>query len=302
MDTLQTLNTEMGMPTPPAESSPAEEPKDATTQSLPNESGTEPAKPAEGESSGEPLKGAAQSEDDSRFDKHPRWQEMLRERNESREKAIALEAEIRTIKEMMAQSQRVPERTQEQKPSRDYDAEISKLDEQLESGDISLTEHRQKERAILRDQQREEASRIRQEAEKSVQTVLQQKTAQELQTKFLADNPRFMELKNAGKLDQIKKSDPYGFHDDFSAYLAMQLQEAEDAKSKAVEQAIKETEDRVLKNMKAKRESMTLGPGPSSAPADDEKTPPELKNPKKFGGVTSVLASRLAAKRSKGEV
>lgn len=300
-DTHQTLNTEMAPTTPSTDSSPVDEkPIDANSQDV---SGTEPAKPDDVSASAPAVdaKSAPQGDLD-RFDKHPRWQEMIKARDEAKDRSIALEAELKAIKEMMQQPSIRQQAQQTETPARDYDAEISKLDDQLENGDLSLAQYNKATREIYAAQRQEEAQRYQQEAQRTVQQALQEKSAQELRSKFIEKNPDYERLLKDGTLDRIASEDEFKIDNQYTAFLKHQIQELRSSQQALIDKAVKETEERVLANFKAKQGALTLGQGPGAAPADaDGKVPPELKNPKRFGGVTTVLANRLAARRQQAQ-
>lgn len=265
--------------------------------------GKEPTQDADGKQPDlkEPGKPGPDAGDDFRFDKHPRWQEMIKERNAERERAIALEAELKAHKELVErfrEQQKQPE-TKVEKPAKDYEAEFRKLDKALDIGDIDINEHRLQSGRLFREQAREEAKAL---AESRVGEVLKeyqakeqqrleeerQRSVRDKQAKWLSENPKFNELSKDGTLERIRREDPFGLHDDYSAYLVWKASEEKAA-------AVKEAEEKLLANLKAKRDAQTLASGPSATPS--EPRDPAMKDSKKFGGRTSVLAGKLAAMR-----
>ena len=271
-----------------------------TDQGAPKGDAGKPAKEDAGTEGKEPPKAETQPEDDTRFDKHPRWQEMLRERNAERERAIALEAELKAHKELMAKRDESAQKGKaEQPPAKDYEAEFKRLDKALDNGDISVDEHRSQSGKLFREQAREEAKALAEERVNAVLKEYREKERQRVeeerhrairdkQAKWLAENPKFTELVKDGTLEKIKKEDPFGLHDDYSAYLVWKAGEEKAA-------AVKEAEEKHKANLKAKREAQTLTAGPAVTPS--EPVDPTLKDSKKFGGRTSVLAEKLAAMR-----
>jgi hypothetical protein len=81
-----------------------------------------------------------------------------------------------------------------------------------------------------------------------------------------------------------------------SAYYAHKAQQGTKAIEEAVAKAVKETEDRLRKEFTSKRNAASLGSGAAHAPNRGESSP-ELDDPNKFGGKTTVLANRLRAMR-----
>jgi hypothetical protein len=141
-----------------------------------------------------------------------------------------------------------------------------------------------------------DAERITEHATQSVQHMMQQQQARSLRDQYLTENPDFLEWQKSGVLEKVKKSDKYGFHDDFSASIQYQLEKERESKAEDIAKAVKEAEARILKQFKVKGESRTLGAAPVTAPSEDG-FDPALKDPKKYGGKTNVLAQRLAERR-----
>ncbi len=111
---------------------------------------------------------------------------------------------------------------------------------------------------------------------------------------FAKKNPDFVDLKKSGKIKEFLKDNPW--HNEISAYYELTNEtRVKTAEEKAKEAARKEAEERA----KAKQHARVLGAGPSaSLPSGG--LPPELTDTKKRGGLTSVLANRLALRRRAG--
>ena len=116
--------------------------------------------------------------------------------------------------------------------------------------------------------------------------------------RFTAAHPDFAQLKASGILDALRADTPV--LDDVGAYFVHHLENERRATAQTVEKARQDAataaEAALLERVKTKRLAATLdtalgGPGRGQA------TDPELGAPERFGGLTSVLASRLAARR-----
>jgi len=88
--------------------------------------------------------------------------------------------------------------------------------------------------------------------------------------------------------------------DDVGAYLAHRLELERRQATAALEQARQEAahaaESALLERVKTKRLAATLGAAPAE-PNRGRGIGPELTEPERFGGLTTVLAARLEARR-----
>ena len=216
------------------------------------------------------------------FHKHPRWQAQLAEK---RELERIVNEQQKQIAEVLKQIQSPKE------DAKSIESLSAELQRKLEEGEISTGEAFEEQRKL-----------IEMSAQQQVQAVLQQQKqeaeASKIQDKFLSENPDFTELRDSGELEGLVKANP--LHDNLSAYYALKAQRAEEAREsavkEAVEKAVKETEDRLRKEFQSKRNAASLSESAAYVPAGGN-TPPELKDTKKFGGATQVLANRLRAMR-----
>lgn len=226
--------------------------------------------------------------EETRFDKHPRWQQMLQERDQAKQIAdqeriarAKLEGEIEALRR-----QSVPE-VKKETPMEYKDLSSLSADEIAEwqatdPKGFASNLYAQVKAETLR--QVQESLKAEQAAEQSRSSI--ERTYKE----FEAKNPDFKTMWDSGEI--VKFIDANPGHNPISAYQAMtydsRMQKAiEDARL----QAIRETEDKVNKNWQAKRAAKVLGSGPSGAGADTEDK--ELKDVKTNGGLYNVLAKRL---------
>jgi len=227
-------------------------------------------------------------EDTTRFDKHPRWQQMLQEREQAKQVAdqeriarARLEGELEALKRQPAvEPPPTPKLNYKDVTSLTAD-EIAEWQATDPKG-FAANMYAQVKAEAIRETQA--ALKAEQSAEQSRASI--ERTYKEFETK----NPDFKPLWDSGQIVKFIEANPG--HNPISAYQAMtydtRMQKAiEEAKA----QAAKEAEERVNKNWQAKKTARVLGTGPSGAGADTEDK--ELKNIKEQGGMISVLAKRL---------
>lgn len=219
-----------------------------------------------------------------RFDQHPRFQELIKEKNtlksENREMAQRLEAIEAKVSEPP-------------KPDADEKGLFGMGDEDL------LEQFSDDPKAFLQ--------KFAQHIEESVTSKFSEATREQSYQdavntqyeQFAKDNEGFMDLWNSGEIQEFLNQNPA--HNAMSAYYALTANDRktdqEGAIKEAVEKAVKETEERITKNFKAKRNAQVLPAGPSAGGKSAD-TAPELKDPKKFGGITAVLTQRLRERRA----
>lgn len=311
---IQTLNTEMasGAGSSPAvvttESTPVvseEQTPSGTTLTPEDAAGT--GKGQDQVNDGKSAAAAAAGGDDDRFDKHPRFQELHTKSRESELRAIAAEAKAAALEEVLSRfgpgAQPASGGTaghDKETPARDFDKELADMQHKFIVGDMSQDEYNVELPKLLDAKNEVRVQAILAQSQKMVQDALNQSSVTTVQQAFLKENPEFTRLQKDGTLKAIKDADPYGFQDDFSAYLTWQSQEKEKGFEKRLADAIKETEEKIMRQLKAKGGARTLGQAGAAPPASVEETDPRMKDVKKHGGMTRVLADRLAARRAAG--
>lgn len=273
--------------TPPQEAqNPDVEAKATETEAQPStEAATPEVKPAD---------------EETRFDKHPRWQEMLKERNDARNAAQEQTRQMAYLQGQLEALKKTQEQSQAQRPeARDYDGEIKVLVDKYEAGEISMAQAEAAKSAIYQARSEEySAGVIRQYQEEERQKQQASQQSQQVDTlvqAFHKEHPDFAKAKESGALEKIKATNP--LHDDMSAYFVAKLEEEREANKKAIDDAVAAARKETEEKFKAKRHAATLGSGPASAPVAGE-VPPELAAPEKFGGVNSALALRLQQMRA----
>ena len=136
-------------------------------------------------------------------------------------------------------------------------------------------------------------SQMRHELRQELEQETGQKRAQDgfkrTMDSYREENKDFDDMWQKGEIKKFMDENPG--HNMISAH---QMLVKEKRLAEAVERARKEERENIIKQVKAKRHASVLGSGPavSSGPAEKE-----LTNTKQKGGLTSVLADRLAQMR-----
>lgn len=248
---------------------------------------TEDAGKGEDKDTPEPKKDATSEGDETRFDKHPRWQQMLQEREQAKQLAeqeriarAKLEGELEALKR-----QPTVEKAPVKADYKDITAltaeEIAEWQATDPKGFAANMYAQVKAEALMKMQEDLKAEREKEKSRISIE-----KTYKEFEDKHKDFKPMW----DSGEIVRFIEANPG--HNPISAYQAMtyetRMQKAiEEARAKA----IKETEEKVNKNWQAKKQARVLGTGPSGPGVDTEEK--ELKDVKSQGGLYNVLAKRL---------
>jgi hypothetical protein len=110
---------------------------------------------------------------------------------------------------------------------------------------------------------------------------------------YAKDHPDFDDMWDSGEIQQFMDSHPG--HNAISAHMALT---AETRTQAAVDQAVKEATEKMLKDLRTKGRAAVLGTGPSGQIDRRGAAGQELADSKKFGGQYAVLARRSAARRA----
>jgi len=226
-----------------------------------------------------------------KYSDDPAWQRILRERNEAREatkeekvRAEKAEAQVEVFKTVKPAEK---ETKAEEKPPEFEDITQKTRDELIE-------EFNENPAKFLSNYGRQ----IRAEVLEDVTTEQSKNSEKEMGEKIMEtfdaygkENESFGDMWKKGELQGYMKKNPG--HNAISAHLVLTL----DSRIKAaVAKATKETEARVLKEVKSKKHSTVLGAGPGTQ-ASGEELEAELKDTKPRGGLTTVLAAKLKKSR-----
>jgi len=250
-------------------------------------SGADDKKLGEEESKAAAEKAAAdaKAKEDERFDKHPRFQKIMAERDEARLNAARLEGRLETV------VPKVPAPVQ--LPFKDISALTAE----------QIREWQDEDPKGFADNLRKQA---RHEAQEAIRAELRTKEASnkeynDLKTtydNFEKKNPEFRKMWDEGIIVAYIEKNPG--HNPISAYLEMTEESRSKDTDKRIEEAVakakKETEEAANKRFLAKKKATTLTGSPAGVV--QQGIDPALADTKKHGGVTSVLADRLKSLRS----
>lgn len=252
------------------------------TQKTDEEIKAEEEKAVEVEKKATEEKAAAQAqEDETRFDKHPRFQELIHSRNDLKEQLKTLQSQV---------NEGLKPKEVEDPGYKDISKmSVADIREWMDEDPIAYTANI--------------AKQIRAEVSAEVAGTFSQRSQEDNVLKtfddYAAKNETFDPMWDSGEIQAFINSNPG--HNAISAHMALMSEgnaKGVEAKVKdAVEKAVKETEERVIKNFKAKKGAQVIGSGPVTTGTVQGKIAPELKQPKKFGGVNTVMAARLKERR-----
>ena len=251
------------------------------TQKTDEEIKAEETKAAETEKKEAETKVAQAQEDDARFDKHPRFQELIHSKNTLKEQVQALQSKVdEGLK---------PKETEDPGYKDVSKMTAEEIREWMEEDPVAYTANI--------------AKQIRAEVMKEVDEKSSQRTHEDQVFKTLDDyaakNKTFDPMWDSGEIQKFMNKNPG--HNAMSAHMALTAEgAAKDVEiriKEAVEKAQKETKEKVIKDFKAKRGAQVLSAGPTTTGTVQGKIAPELKDPKKFGGNNTVLAERLKQRR-----
>jgi hypothetical protein len=231
---------------------------------------------------------------DDRFDKYPRWQEIMRERDEARRIAEETRLEVQRVREerirleaerdfLKAQAELKPEIL----PYRDTSGMTAEQIAEWMSEDPKGYH----DNLIIqaRELAKREVREILKQSETERKRLSQEESIKKTYDAYEKDNPDFKKMWESGEI--IKFLDANPGHNPISAH---QVMTAEKRIKEAAEKAAREAEERTNKNWQAKRQATVIGGGPSVTPTD---TDTELQDTKSRGGPIAVLAERLARMR-----
>jgi hypothetical protein len=232
-------------------------------------------------------KPAAQAqEDESRFDKHPRFQELIRSKNELKEQLKTLQTQVEGGLKYKAED------TEDEQGYKDVSKMTAdEMREWMEEDPVAYTANI--------------AKQIKSEVTADVEGSFSQRSHEDRILKTFDDyaskDETFDQMWDSGEIGKFLDNNPG--HNALSAHMALtSAGNAEKIKimvEEAVAKAVKETETKMIKNFKAKKGAQVLGSGPASTGTAQGRIAPELKQPKKFGGVNTVLAARLKERRQR---
>lgn len=242
-------------------------------------------KPKEGE-------GTLETDDSTRYDKIPRFIELNTRVKTAESQTEHLLAQNKELMEMVKTKQVAPK-----EPT--TPAELPYKDTSLMTSEQLLDWQSEDPKAYQDNLRKEMDYRITQGINSFKEEFTSQANEQTEEQKvvktfdaYAEKNPDFNKMWDSGEIKTFMDANPG--HNAISAHQTL----TEEARTQAsVDKAVDAALEKATTDLKAKRKSAVLGTGPTSVPATGV-SDAELKEPGKYGGATSVLASRLAARRA----
>ena len=256
----------------------------------------EPTTPAE------PAKAEAKKDEDSelsRFDKHPRFQELLKERDAFKIELERIKGQLSVLTPQQQQQAKTDASANEAQKLPYKDITKMKKEEILEWQEDDPVGYAANLYQQMLHETRQTLYREQMAVRQQYHQAQQQQSIRATYENYAKANPDFMEKWNAGEIQKFM--DQYGptvAPNAIAAHMVMkagEIHRVADERIKAeVAKAVKEAEAKVRRNFQAKQNAEVI---PDSGTAKVDGVPDELKNPDKYGGATQVGAMRLARLR-----
>lgn len=248
----------------------------------------------DGQGAGADKGGKADDGDDTRFDQHPRFQQIIKERNEERKARERLEAQMEILTKVVDAPPDVQggKPKEEDLPYRDTNAMTEEQLAEWQANDPKGFAENLAAKIkydLLQD--------LKQQA-----AVTAKKTAQE-QT-YLNFGQKHEDFRTRWESGEIKKyiAENPG-HNPMSAYHELVAADRDKSVQAQIDEAVAkakaETEREVLARIQSKQKAAVLGAGPATTPVRTE-IDSELQDTKRHGGKVTVLANILHGMRRAG--
>ena len=247
----------------------------------------EDAEPSEETQNTEQEEESQEEEKTDRLDKHPRFKEVIEEKNrykaeaeETRLRTAKLEAELEILKNMMKDKEQV------QTPKSKSFVDITQMTEE-EITDKLATDPKWFAANLYRQIREEVVSDIRAEEKVAKEQDMTRKTYES----YEKENPDFVTMWQKGEIQRFMENNPG--HNPISAHMVMTR---ESRVKEAIEQAKKDAEAEVEKRFKSKQKASVLGTGRAATGRPPIDT--TLADTKTHGGFVNVWAEKLRQMRS----
>jgi len=244
---------------------------------------------------GKPILKEGAAEED-RFDKHPRFQELIQGRKEDSETIKNLSQQLETVMKIIGgktpDAKATDAAATDDKPTIPYKDITQMSKEQLlewqedDPHGYAANLYAQmlhEARGQLKREQKETSTRTEQET--------RTESIKKTYLKYAEKNPDFNPMWKSGEIQKFMGENPG--HNAISAHRELTLEKVLTAER---EKVAKETEARVIKNFQAKKNAQVLDGGGGRTPSPNEN--PELVDTKQHGGLITALANRLKASRA----
>ena len=223
------------------------------------------------------------SGDDTRFDKHPRFQKLIQDRDEAREARIRAEAERDYLKQ---QSEAKPrgETPAETKPDfiNILDMSDDDLREQMDSNPKGLMANLLRQAKVELEEDLTGKFDER-ETNRAIASTFEN---------YAKENTSFDDMWKRGEIQAYMKANPG--HNAISAHMVLTREAQEKSK---IEAAVKEAVEKERRNFRQKKETTVLPQGPQTAPTEID-VDAELKDTKAHGGFVNLMTKRIQQMRA----
>lgn len=226
---------------------------------------------------------AAKGGDEDRFDKHPRFQEL-------RERAIKAEAKVAMFEKSPLNPAFIP--AAEGKPEfKDISSMSAEEIREWQEDDPKGFAENIRQQAVWEAKQSLKHESLRDQTVSGIEKTF---------SDYAASNPTFNEMWESGEIEQFMNAHPG--HNAISAHMAITAAAGQTDVQKKIEEAVakarKEEREKVTKDFQAKRNATVISSGAgATGRGTADGVDPALQNTKNFGGLTSVLADKLASRR-----
>ncbi|MFH1741411.1 MAG: hypothetical protein ABIH23_20595 [bacterium] len=222
---------------------------------------------------------------EDRLSAHPRFKQLITEKNAQKEQIANLEKQLQEL------SARQP-KTETPLPFEDLGAESpEELLELLDSDPMKVFKNYGEQiRYETRESLKAEFEQMLNEREAKREEAANIKRIEDEYNAYAKENPDFNSMWDSGEIQAYMEEHPG--HTAMSAHTVL-------VRERQIQEAVKEAEKKFANNRAIKQHAQVLGSGPSAGGRAIHQIPAELRDTKKFGGLTSVLAERSLARTSK---
>lgn len=244
------------------------------------------------------------------FHEHPRWQELLAERDELKGQLEERDGKIEDLDKRMEQYDRYlqaatafqPQAQPQAQP--DPGLESLPFDEVLSMSDQEIyDEFRNDPKGFLENFGARTKAEALQEFRKEAAYQAQESAVAQGLEAFAEENPDFMDMVETGEIAMFIERNP--IHNAISAYHSLKSSSSQDTDQSAKEEMEKQIRQderkKVLADIRAKQGATVLDGGSGTGPQAGASSaiPPELQDTQKHGGKRSVLTERLKRLRER---
>lgn len=245
-----------------------------------------------GDGTGMDNGGKADDEENTRFDQHPRFQQLRKERDDERKARERLEAQMEILTKVVDAPPDVEGEKTDNLPYRDTgkmtEEELAEWQANDPKGFADNLAAKIKHDLLVDMQRQSEATSRRNATEQTY-------------ARFAEKNPDFRSRWETGEIKKFIERNPG--HNPMSAYHDIISEDREKSVQTRIDEAVAkaktDTEKEVLARIKSKQKANVLGAGPAITPVRDEDAS-SLNDTKRHGGKVTVLANMLQSMRRAG--